>query len=61
MKRVEAIIGPSKLPTLRDALAQIGVSDIAVEPHQSKIKIAVVVAAEITQQVVHTIESAARA
>ena len=61
MKRVEAIFKPSKLPAVRDALAQIGVTEIVMEQHQPKLKIAVIVAAEKTQQVVSAIESAARA
>jgi nitrogen regulatory protein PII len=60
MKKVEAIIRESKLANVRDALALIGVGDIALEPYRSKLKIAIVVAADITQQVVHTIESAGR-
>ena len=59
MKKVEAIIRASKLDSVRDALAQIGVGDIAVEPHLSRLKIGVIVADEITPQVVNTIESAA--
>lgn len=61
MKRVEAIFKPSKLPAVRDALDQIGVAEIVVEQHRPKVKIAVVVANGLTQQVVRTIESAARA
>jgi nitrogen regulatory protein PII len=61
MKRVEAIIRPAKLASVRDALDQIGVGNLQVELHSSKLKIAVVVSAEITPQVVRTIESAARA
>jgi nitrogen regulatory protein PII len=60
MKKVEAIIGASKLDGVRDALAQIGVADVAVEPYLSKLKIGVIVSDEITPQVVNTIESAAR-
>jgi nitrogen regulatory protein PII len=60
MKKVEAIIGASKLEGVRDALAQIGVGDVAVEPYLSKLKIGVIVSDEITPQVVNTIESAAR-
>jgi nitrogen regulatory protein PII len=60
MKKVEAIIRVSKLDGIRDALAQIGVSGIAVETHLSKLKIAVIVPEEITPQVVNTIECAAR-
>jgi nitrogen regulatory protein PII len=60
MKKVEAIIGASKLDGVRDALAQIGVGNVAVEPYLSKLKIGVIVSDEITPQVVNTIESAAR-
>ena len=60
MKKVEAIIRASKLDRVRDALAQIGVGNLAVEPHLSRLKIGVIVADEITPQVVNTIESAAR-
>ncbi len=61
MKKVEAIIRESKLEGVKDALAHIGVRDVAVEPHLSSgLKIAVIVSDEITSQVVSTIESAAR-
>jgi nitrogen regulatory protein PII len=60
MKKVEAIIRSSKLDSVRDALAQIGVGDIAVEPYLSKLKIGVIVWDEITSQVVDTIEAVAR-
>jgi nitrogen regulatory protein PII len=60
MKKVEAIIRASKLGGVKDALAHIGVRDVAVEPHLSGLKIAVIVSDEITSQVVNTIESAAR-
>jgi nitrogen regulatory protein PII len=60
MKKVEAIIRASKLDSVRDALAQIGVGNVAVEPHLSKLKIGVIVSDEISPQVVNTIESAAR-
>jgi DNA-directed RNA polymerase specialized sigma24 family protein len=60
MKRVEAIIKPSKLATVRDALAQIGVGEIAVEPASSKVKIGVIVSDENAPQVVSTIELAVR-
>jgi nitrogen regulatory protein PII len=60
MKHVEAIIRASKLDGMRDDLAEIGVSGIAVEPHLSKLKIAMIGPAEITPQVVNTIECAAR-
>ena len=60
MKKVEAIIRTSKLDSVRDALAHIGVSDVAVIPHLSRLKIGVIVPDEITPQVVSTIESAAR-
>ena len=33
MKKVEAIIRASKLEGVKDALAHIGVRDVAVEPH----------------------------
>ena len=59
MKKVEAIIRASKLDSVRDALAQIGVGDVAVKRDLSKVKIGVVVSDEITPQVVNTIESAA--
>ena len=61
MKRIEAIIKPSKLPAVRDALAEVGVAGIVVEQHRPKLKIAVVVANEKTQQVARAIEGAARA
>jgi nitrogen regulatory protein PII len=60
MKKVEAIIRASKLESARDALAQIGIGDVAVEPHLSKLKIGVIVSDETTPQVVNTIESASR-
>jgi nitrogen regulatory protein PII len=60
MKKVEAIIRASKLDSVRDALAQIGVGNVVVEAHLSKLKIGVIVSDETTPQVVHTIESAAR-
>jgi nitrogen regulatory protein PII len=60
VKRVEAIIKPSKLATVRDALAQIGVSEVALEPALSKLKIGVVVSDENVPQVVSTIELAVR-
>ena len=60
MKKIEAIIRASKLDGIRDALAQIGVGAVAVEPHLSKLKIAVIVADEMTTEVVNTIEYTAR-
>jgi len=60
MKKVEAIIRASKLDSVRDALAQIGVGDVAVKRDLSKVKIGVVVSDEITPQVVSTIKFAAR-
>ena len=59
MKKVEAIIRASKLDSVRDALAQIGVGDVAVKRDLSKVKIGVVVSDEITPQVVSTIKFAA--
>jgi nitrogen regulatory protein PII len=35
MKKVEAIIRASKLEGVKNALAHIGVRDVAVEPHLS--------------------------
>jgi nitrogen regulatory protein PII len=61
MKKIEAIIKPSKLASLRDALAQIGVVAMVIEQYRSKLKIAAIVAAQRTQQVVRAIEVAARA
>jgi nitrogen regulatory protein PII len=60
MKKVEAIIQASKLDNVKDALAQIGVGSVAVEPRLPRVKIGVIVPDEITQQVVNAIESAAR-
>jgi len=60
MKKVEAIIRASKLDSVRDALAQIGVGDVAVKRDLSKVKIGVVVSDEITPEVVSTIKFAAR-
>jgi nitrogen regulatory protein PII len=60
MKKVEAIIRASKLDSIREALAQIGVGAVAVEPYLSKLKIGVIVADEMTTEVVNVIEYAAR-
>jgi nitrogen regulatory protein PII len=60
MKKIEAIIRPSKLDAVRDALSQIGVISLTVEALAAKLKIAVVAADGLTSDVVHAIESAAR-
>jgi len=60
MKRVEAVIGKLKIQRVKDALMQIGVGEIVVEPYFSKMKIGVVVQDEKTAEVVATIEAAAR-
>jgi nitrogen regulatory protein P-II 1 len=64
MKKVEAIIKPFKLDTVKDALSSIVIRGLTVSEVKGsggpKLKLAIVVSDELVARVVETIECAAR-
>ena len=63
MKKIEAIIRPSKLNEVRAALAGVGVQGLTVshQPLTMALQLEVVVADQLVSSVVDTIERAGRA